>query len=228
MRTPALPLTLPSPRGESKERPVVARIFSYPGACEVRGGATEVAPAKRLGVTTIMVTHDQEEALTMADHIVVMQHGRMEQIGTPLQLYAQPVTPFVTDFLGKMNFFPGTRLTPQRLIVAGAEPVCLPQRDPAGPDTPVTVCLRPEDVVVRDSPHGAANRFVAQVGVMAFLGHHFVTTLHVLGTPLHVLANLSIHDVRDLEMASGKTISISLPPRTVARFSARATAAGDV
>lgn len=72
---------------------------------------------QRLGITTIMVTHDQEEALTMADRIVVMHQGRIDQVDTPAQIYARPATPFVADFIGKMNFFSGTLLTPERLAV---------------------------------------------------------------------------------------------------------------
>src|SRR5690606_35183862 len=60
-----------------------------------------------LGLTTIFVTHDQEEALSLADRLVVMSNGRVEQIGTPSELYEQPATPFVADFIGKSNFFKG-------------------------------------------------------------------------------------------------------------------------
>ena len=59
---------------------------------------------RRLGVTTIMVTHDQEEALTMADRIVVMNQGAIEQVGTPQEIYRTPATAFVADFVGAMNF----------------------------------------------------------------------------------------------------------------------------
>ena len=62
---------------------------------------------RRLGVTTVMVTHDQEEALTMADRIVVMNHGVIEQVGTPLEIYRSPRTAFVADFVGTMNFIEG-------------------------------------------------------------------------------------------------------------------------
>ena len=58
---------------------------------------------QRLGVTTIMVTHDQEEALSMADRVVVMNHGPIEQVGTPREVYREPATAFVADFVGKVN-----------------------------------------------------------------------------------------------------------------------------
>lgn len=64
----------------------------------------------RLGITTVMVTHDQEEALTMADQIVVMDHGRIMQSGTPEQVYDSPNSPFVADFVGTINFFPADML----------------------------------------------------------------------------------------------------------------------
>jgi len=61
---------------------------------------------QQLGVTTIMVTHDQEEALSVADRIVVMNHGVIEQIGTPMEIYREPASPFVADFVGKVNMVP--------------------------------------------------------------------------------------------------------------------------
>ncbi|UVI30024.1 ATP-binding cassette domain-containing protein [Paenibacillus spongiae] len=61
---------------------------------------------QRLGITTVMVTHDQEEALTMADRIIVMDHGLVVQTGTPQEVYDRPSTPFVADFIGAINFFP--------------------------------------------------------------------------------------------------------------------------
>jgi iron(III) transport system ATP-binding protein len=64
---------------------------------------------RRLGVTTIMVTHDQEEALAMADRIVVMNHGAVEQVGSPISVYTEPASPFVARFVGQMNFIAGRR-----------------------------------------------------------------------------------------------------------------------
>ena len=79
---------------------------------------------RRLGVTTIMVTHDQEEALTMADRIVVMNRGAIEQIGTPIEIYRQPASPFVADFIGLMNFIPGTVTAPDRVRCGELELAC--------------------------------------------------------------------------------------------------------
>ena len=81
----------------------------------------------RLGVTTIMVTHDQEEALTMADRIVVMNQGAIEQVGTPQEIYRRPATAFVADFVGSMNFLAGTLLAPDKVKVAGLTFDCPPQ-----------------------------------------------------------------------------------------------------
>ena len=67
---------------------------------------------RRVGVTTIMVTHDQEEALTIADRIVVMNHGVIEQVGTPVEVYRRPASAFVADFIGVMNFVPARRGPP--------------------------------------------------------------------------------------------------------------------
>jgi iron(III) transport system ATP-binding protein len=76
---------------------------------------------RRLGVTTIMVTHDQEEALTMADRIVVMNQGVIEQVGTPEEIYRHPASPFVADFVGTMNFLPGTAADHGRVRLGGVE-----------------------------------------------------------------------------------------------------------
>ncbi|MFT5006570.1 MAG: iron(III) transport system ATP-binding protein, partial [Paracoccaceae bacterium] len=75
---------------------------------------------RKLGVTTIMVTHDQEEALSMADRIVVMNHGTIEQVGTPLEIYREPATLFVADFIGAMNQMPAVA-GPAGALVVGSK-----------------------------------------------------------------------------------------------------------
>ena len=165
----------------------------------------------RLKVTTIMVTHDQEEALTMSDRIVVMSKGRIEQVSTPDEIYSRPATAFVADFVDKMNFLAGRLVSACRADVNGAQ---LDFRDqvPLGQGAPVTLCLRPEDVVVRNVQEHPGNHIAVQVGVMEFIGNHFATTLHAVGTSLNFSADLSMNDVRDLGIASGGTIKVAIPP----------------
>src|SRR4051812_14793420 len=124
---------------------------------------------RRLGVTTIMVTHDQEEALTMADRIVVMNHGAIEQVGSPQEIYRTPATAFVADFVGSMNFLSGTLEAPDRVKIGGRLLVCPPQ-DGLAAGTAVSLCIRPEDVRVRDLPADALNRIAVDVAELDFVG----------------------------------------------------------
>jgi iron(III) transport system ATP-binding protein len=86
------------------------------------------AVQRALGITTVMVTHDQEEALTMADKIIVMNDAAVEQIGKPREIYDRPATPFVASFIGAMNFYPaqGTlcAIRPERVEIASAQEGC--------------------------------------------------------------------------------------------------------
>lgn len=164
---------------------------------------------QRLGITTIMVTHDQEEALTMSDRIVVMSKGRIEQIGTPDEVYRRPASPFVADFVGRMNFIQGKLVDGGAADCKGALLRFVGEL-PYAAGTPVTICLRPEDVVVREVSAGS-NVFDVDVGVMEFMGNHFSTTLHVQGSNLNISADLSMNDVRDLGIKPGARVMASLP-----------------
>jgi iron(III) transport system ATP-binding protein len=171
----------------------------------------------RLGITTIMVTHDQEEALTMSDRIVVMNAGRIEQVGPPDEIYGRPATPFVADFVGRMNFLEGRTLDDKRIDVRGAT---LSVEEPIGfgRGTRVTVCLRPEDIVVNGLEEHQPNRLDMQIGVMEFVGSHFSTVLHAAGTNLNVTADLSMNDVRSLGLVAGRSIPVQLPPARLKVF----------
>lgn len=113
-----------------------------------------------LGITTLFVTHDQEEALAVADRVAVMQAGNIEQIGTPEELYRSPTTPFVAEFIGLSNRIPG-------IVSAGGVEVLgqrLPLLHPETANGPVLVLLRPEDINL------AAAGIAATVVSSSFLG----------------------------------------------------------
>jgi iron(III) transport system ATP-binding protein len=171
---------------------------------------------RRLGLTTIMVTHDQEEALSMADRIVVMNQGVVEQVGTPLEIYRRPATPFVADFVGAMNFLDGVIAGPGRVRVAGAE---LAYDASAGyaPGTAVGVCVRPEDVAVRNLGPVTPNRLAAQVTTLDFLGPFCRATLS-LGESDRIVADFSSNLVRDLAVAEGQPLDVALPPERLQLF----------
>src|SRR3954468_21201785 len=106
---------------------------------------------QRLGVTTIMVTHDQEEALSMADSVVVMNQGRIEQVGSPETIYREPASAFVADFVGKVNVLSAVAEGDGRFRVGGLMLHAAKAGAGVTRGTPVKLYLRPEDIVVNGS-----------------------------------------------------------------------------
>jgi len=167
---------------------------------------------RRLRVTTIMVTHDQEEALTMADRIVVMNHGVIEQIGTPQEIYREPASVFVANFVGAMNFV-GGKSAGQGLVRCGGVDLASDHDHGFLPGVDVTVAVRPEDIVVRNLPPGASNVIEARILDMEFLGAFCRATLATgLGETAELKADFSINAVRDLNLAPGHALPVRLPP----------------
>ncbi|MEJ1162019.1 ABC transporter ATP-binding protein [Prosthecomicrobium sp. N25] len=120
---------------------------------------------RRLGITTIMVTHDQEEALTMADTVVVMRDGGIEQIGTPTELYARPATAFVAGFIGRMNLIETERRPDGRAVFAGV-PLAV-----AGAGASRLIGIRPEEIELATGEAPGENRLSGTVTETIFLGN---------------------------------------------------------
>ncbi len=171
----------------------------------------------KLGITTIMVTHDQEEALTMADRIVVMNNGVIEQIGTPMEIYRTPATAFVADFIGTMNFVKGTVTSDGHVSLGGNDIKCDTTSYKTG-DT-VRVSIRPEDIVAIEDDKYDDNGIKVEIKDMEFLGSFFRTELS--GGPLGdstVEADFSINLSRRIDLQIGHKIDVRLPIDHISLF----------
>jgi len=161
---------------------------------------------QRLGITTIMVTHDQDEALTMADRIVVMNAGRIEQVGTAEELYHAPSSRFVAEFIGKMNVLPveGSR---GALRYAG-RPI---EVSTNGQGTPCVLGLRPEDIRLHYGANSARlpNLLNTRVRQSLFLGNITQLVLEVSEDTPPLLAE--VHAGQRLALKEGAQLQIELP-----------------
>ncbi len=118
--------------------------------------------------TFIYVTHDQEEALTMSDTVVVMNNGVIEQVGTPEDIYNEPVNAFVADFIGEANILNGTMIDDCRIKILGKELECVDKG--FGRNTPVDVVIRPEDIIITPPDKGQLTGIVEST---TFKGVHY-------------------------------------------------------
>ena len=167
---------------------------------------------RKLGVTTIMVTHDQEEALSVADRIVVMNQGVIEQVGTPMAVYRDPATPFVADFVGKINVLSG-RLHPGRDLRIGASRFAC-ERD-TDTEREVKVYLRPEDVLARPIAPGDVNVFDAAIDKIEFFGSYCLVRVNAeaMGSePITVYLSLNYLAEQGLQVGSRLPLKV-LPER---------------
>ena len=168
----------------------------------------------------------------MADRIVVMNHGSVEQVGTPTEVYCTPSTLFVADFIGEMNQLRGLAKTPDQVTVGPTTLSCVEHDFPQGSD--IIIAIRPEDIV----PHGAAqpetsvadsgvdtpstsqdNLFQARLTEMEFLGSFWRCRLHsdAFGTNI-IIADFSINAVRRLDLRCEQTVTIELPSAHLLAF----------
>ena len=151
------------------------------------------------GITFIYVTHDQEEALTMSDTIVVMNRGDIQQIGTPTDIYNEPVNAFVADFTRESNILPGIMRRDRLVHFCGHDFACVDEG--FGEDTPVDVVIRPEDLKI--TPDSEA-QLIGTVESIVFKGVHYemmVRTEHFTFTVHSTLCE-----------PAGKTVGLSVIP----------------
>jgi putative spermidine/putrescine transport system ATP-binding protein len=155
-----------------------------------------------VGTTTLFVTHDQEEALAVADRVGVMRHGRLEQIAAPEELYSQPVSEFVADFVGVTNRLPGTASGGTATVLGSSVPL-LPGSATEGP---VTVLVRPEHLALAPETEGAGAGSETGTGPSAT-----VVSASFLGAHGRVRARVGDH-----------TVLVQVPSAAVADFAAGA------
>ncbi len=149
--------------------------------------------------TFIYVTHDQEEALTMSDRVVVMNNGVIEQVGTPEDIYNEPVNAFVADFIGEANILNGIMIDDCRIRILGKELECVDKG--FGKNTPVDVVIRPEDVIITPPEHGQLTGVVEKV---TFKGVHYEMSIRC------GKCEILVHSTRSAEI--GSTVGMTVVP----------------
>lgn len=148
---------------------------------------------RKLGITTIMVTHDQDEAMSMADRIVVLKDGVIEQVGTPNEIYNTPATPFVANFIGTMSFVPATANTSNTFTIKQQSLSCeLPEWAATG--DAMQLGIRPEHVValpLNGSPREALGGKVQKVEFMGAYVRLYIHLNSENGSPLSIMADVN-------------------------------------
>lgn len=157
---------------------------------------------RQLGITFVFVTHDQEEALTMSDTIVVMKDGVIQQIGTPTDIYNEPKNPFVADFIGESNIVPGVMLDDYKVRMKGMTFACVDAG--FGKNVEVDVVIRPEDI---DIVKPEAARISGKVVSVVFMGVHYEIDVDCGGY------EWVVHTTDSAEV--GQQVGISIPPDAI-------------
>jgi putative spermidine/putrescine transport system ATP-binding protein len=159
-----------------------------------------------VGITTLFVTHDQEEALAIADRVGVMRDGRIEQLAPPTDVYSRPATPFVAEFVGLTNRLAGT-VSGSTVTVRGRD---LPLVDLSTPAGPVTALVRPEAVTLASDSSGESGPLVGTVLTSTFLGATSRVTVDLGDTT--ILAQLTTSDATALPAGSRVALTIRPDP----------------
>jgi len=156
--------------------------------------------------TTIYVTHDQQEAMTAADRIVVMREGRIEQAGTPTEIYEQPATEFVARFIGGTNILRGPHLGGNAVRCAGVELRCGQGAPAKSGDTAVSI--RPNEIRLSAAGDGAGlNRVRGRIERQVYLGPNRDYLVRLPGD-----ASIRVVTPRELDIPAGREVTVELPP----------------
>lgn len=176
---------------------------------------------RRLGATIIYVTHDQEEALTLSDRVAVMHNGRLEQIGRPFELYANPHTAFIADFVGTINFIPGVIMGDERdhslvrldngAVVKAAK--CA--KAPVG--SAVSLAARPEHLAIPAAPGSDQNSLPGTLEAVVFSGAHRVAHVRLKAMD-GLTVRITLSSETDIPSA-GEPLTVYLPPDRLQVFS---------
>ena len=167
---------------------------------------------RKLGVTTIMVTHDQEEALTMADRIILMNKGVIEQEGSPQDIYSKPTTAFSANFIGTTNLFKANKISSNSIEIHGSILEC---NDDIKDDVS-TVTIRPEDVKISNSENNQ-NIFTGTVKELEFLGSNIRGHIEVnfKSQTDTVICNFESEYIQNHNIQKDTSINISLQPHAI-------------
>ncbi len=173
---------------------------------------------KQLGITTIMVTHDQEEALAIADRVVIMNHGVIEQIGTPLEVYHHPANPFVADFVGKINQLDALS-EGDHYYRCGEELIHAPDSPSHAKGEKVRLYLRPEDRKVEFDHNDPIKQIHGVVKEIEFLGGTCLAELEVPSfNQQSIRLQFSLNQVYDLGIELGKSLPFAFRPERINVF----------
>lgn len=163
---------------------------------------------ERLGITTIIVTHDQHEAMALADVVVVMQDGEPRQVGSPQEIYREPADTFVADFIGTTNLLAGTFIGGDAVEVEGHRLKVGQLRDGLAPGQRTSISVRPEEVHVLAEASPGGNRLPGTVSLVRDFGASIEISVQCDGMTL-----ISVIAPRDRpDVAPGQVVTVELPP----------------
>jgi iron(III) transport system ATP-binding protein len=167
---------------------------------------------RQLGVTTIMVTHDQEEALTMADRIILMNNGIIEQEGSPQDLYSKPKTAFSANFIGTTNLFKAKRISGKSIEINGSTLECNENIK----DDLLTVTIRPEDIKIAQNGN-EKNILKGTIKELEFLGSNIRghITVEFKSEKANVICNFASEYILNNNIQNNSSVNISLQPHAL-------------